>query len=72
MIANSVSYDLPLRYKSARRATEKERIARAAAALVAPGAVVGLNGGPAEASGVPTPDSARTHQGTAEYGEARR
>jgi DeoR family transcriptional regulator, aga operon transcriptional repressor len=44
-MANSVSYDLPLRYKSARHATEKERIARAAAALVAPGAVVGLNGG---------------------------
>jgi DeoR family transcriptional regulator, aga operon transcriptional repressor len=44
-MANSVSYDLPLRYKSARRATEKERIARATAALVPPGAVVGLNGG---------------------------
>ena len=44
-MANSVSYDLPLRYKSARRATEKERIARAAAALIPPGAIVGLNGG---------------------------
>jgi DeoR family transcriptional regulator of aga operon len=43
--ANNVSYDLPLRYKTARHATEKERIARAAAALVRPGAVVGLNGG---------------------------
>jgi DeoR family transcriptional regulator, aga operon transcriptional repressor len=44
-MANSVSYDLPLRYKSARRATEKERIARAAATLIPPGAIVGLNGG---------------------------
>ncbi|MFF3560912.1 DeoR/GlpR family DNA-binding transcription regulator [Streptomyces sp. NPDC002574] len=42
---NAIAYDLPLRYKSARRAAEKERIARAAAALVKPGAVVGLNGG---------------------------
>ncbi|GLZ40088.1 DeoR/GlpR family DNA-binding transcription regulator [Actinokineospora sp. NBRC 105648] len=43
--ANSVSYDLPLRYKTARYAPEKERIAKAAAALVERGAVVGLNGG---------------------------
>jgi DeoR family transcriptional regulator of aga operon len=43
--ANSVSYDLPLRYKSARRSSEKERIARAAAAFIPAGAVVGLNGG---------------------------
>jgi DeoR/GlpR family transcriptional regulator of sugar metabolism len=43
--ANSVSYDLPLRYKSARRASEKELIARAAAALIPAGSVVGLNGG---------------------------
>ena len=42
---SSVSYDLPLRYKAAKRASEKHRIAKAAAALVAPGAVVGLNGG---------------------------
>ncbi|PYC78706.1 alkaline phosphatase [Streptomyces tateyamensis] len=40
-----VSYDLPLRYKATRRAAEKERIAKAAAALVAPGSVVGLTGG---------------------------
>ncbi|GAA1953059.1 DeoR/GlpR family DNA-binding transcription regulator [Kitasatospora viridis] len=40
-----VSYDLPLRYKSSRRADEKVRIARAAAALVPAGAVVGLTGG---------------------------
>jgi DeoR/GlpR family transcriptional regulator of sugar metabolism len=40
-----VSYDLPLRYKTARRAPEKQRIGRAAAALVAAGAAVALNGG---------------------------
>lgn len=44
-VANSVSYDLPLRYKTARHALEKERIGRAAAALVTPGATVALNGG---------------------------
>lgn len=44
-VANSVSYDLPLRYKTARHAVEKQRIARAAAKLVAPGATVALNGG---------------------------
>jgi DeoR family transcriptional regulator of aga operon len=44
-VAQSVSYDLPLRYKTARHADEKHRIADAAAELVAPGGVVGLNGG---------------------------
>lgn len=44
-VANNVAYDLPLRYKSARHASEKERIGRGAAALVARGGVVGLNGG---------------------------
>lgn len=44
-VANSVSYDLPLRYKTARHATEKQHIGVAAANLVAPGTVVGLNGG---------------------------
>ncbi|MEO3874921.1 DeoR/GlpR family DNA-binding transcription regulator [Nonomuraea sp. B12E4] len=44
-VAQSVSYDLPLRYKTARHANEKHRIAAAAAELVTPGAVVGLNGG---------------------------
>jgi DeoR family transcriptional regulator, aga operon transcriptional repressor len=44
-VAYSVSYDLPLRYKSARHASEKQRIAAAAAAMVAPGSVVGLTGG---------------------------
>lgn len=44
-VANNVAYDLPLRYKTARHAPEKQRIAKAAAALIAPGAVVGINGG---------------------------
>jgi DeoR family transcriptional regulator, aga operon transcriptional repressor len=44
-VAHTVTYDLPLRYKSARRASEKQRIAAAAADLVQPGAVVGINGG---------------------------
>lgn len=44
-VTQSVSYDLPLRYKTARHADEKQRIALAAAELVTPGAVVGMNGG---------------------------
>ncbi|MFC8506742.1 DeoR/GlpR family DNA-binding transcription regulator [Streptomyces sp. NPDC057411] len=44
-VLSGVTYDLPLRYKTARKADEKQRIARAAAALVPPGAIVGLNGG---------------------------
>jgi len=44
-VAHAVSYDLPLRYKTARHASEKQRIARAAMALVSPSMVVGLNGG---------------------------
>ena len=44
-IAHGVSYELPLRYKSARHASEKQRIATAAAELVSEGEVVGLNGG---------------------------
>jgi DeoR family transcriptional regulator of aga operon len=44
-VAHAVSYDLPLRYKTARHADAKLRIARAAATLVDKGAVVGLNGG---------------------------
>ncbi|WP_326762664.1 DeoR/GlpR family DNA-binding transcription regulator [Streptomyces phaeochromogenes] len=44
-VINAIAYDLPLRYKAARNAPEKERIANAAAGLVKPGAVVGLNGG---------------------------
>ncbi|MFF9685943.1 DeoR/GlpR family DNA-binding transcription regulator [Streptomyces sp. NPDC014623] len=44
-VVSSVAYDLPLRYKAARRADEKQRIARAAAELVPAGSTVGLNGG---------------------------
>lgn len=44
-IPHSVSYELPLRYKMSRHADEKHLIGIAAAALVNPGAVVGLNGG---------------------------
>lgn len=44
-VANGVSYDLPLRYKTAKHSAEKQRIGAAAAALVAPGMVVALNGG---------------------------
>lgn len=44
-IAHGVSYELPLRYKSSRHASEKQRIAAAVADLVADGDVVGLNGG---------------------------
>ncbi|MWA05840.1 DeoR family transcriptional regulator [Actinomadura sp. LD22] len=44
-VAQSVSYDLPLRYKTARNATEKQRIAAATAELARPGSIIGLNGG---------------------------
>ncbi|MFE1795359.1 DeoR/GlpR family DNA-binding transcription regulator [Streptomyces sp. NPDC059517] len=44
-VVHGVSYELPLRYKTARRASEKQRIAKAVADLVAPGEVVGLTGG---------------------------
>ncbi|WP_129311012.1 DeoR/GlpR family DNA-binding transcription regulator [Streptomyces sp. L2] len=44
-VAHGVSYELPLRYKTARRASEKQRIAKAVAELVAPGETVGLTGG---------------------------
>src|SRR5580692_5085910 len=45
VIAGNVSYDLPLRYKTARNAPQKQRIGRAAAALVAAGASVAVVGG---------------------------
>jgi DeoR family transcriptional regulator of aga operon len=44
-VINGVSYDLPLRYKSAKHAPEKQRIGTAAAQLVEPAMVVGLTGG---------------------------
>ncbi len=44
-VARGVTYDLPLRYKSERHPSEKQRIAALAATMVRPGQVVGLNGG---------------------------
>lgn len=44
-VVHGVSYELPLRYKTARRASEKQRIAKAVAELFAPGEAVGLTGG---------------------------
>lgn len=44
-VAHGVSYELPLRYKSSRHASEKQRIAAAVAEMIADGDVVGLNGG---------------------------
>ncbi|WP_194764491.1 DeoR/GlpR family DNA-binding transcription regulator [Microbacterium sp. UFMG61] len=44
-VAHDVAYELPIRYKSHQRTQQKESIALAAAALVAPGMVVGLSGG---------------------------
>ena len=44
-MSNSTASELPLRYKTARHAPEKRRIAEAAAALVSRGMVVGVNGG---------------------------
>jgi DeoR family transcriptional regulator of aga operon len=44
-VAQGVTYDLPLRYKTERHPSEKQRIAAVAAGLARPGQVVGLNGG---------------------------
>ncbi|MGD9483890.1 DeoR/GlpR family DNA-binding transcription regulator [Streptomyces sp. TRM70308] len=44
-IAHGVSYELPLRYKSSRQTSQKQRIAAAVSKLVSDGDVVGLNGG---------------------------
>ncbi len=44
-VAQTIAYELPIRYKSHLRTQQKESIAQAAAALVAPGMVVGLSGG---------------------------
>ena len=44
-LAQGVTYDLPLRYKTERHPSEKQRIAAVAAGLVLPGQIVGLNGG---------------------------
>jgi len=44
-VAKGVTYDLPLRYKTERHPTEKQRIAAVAAGLVLPGQIAGFNGG---------------------------
>jgi len=44
-VAQAVNYDLPLRYKTERHPSEKQRIGELAAGLVRAGQVVGLNGG---------------------------
>ncbi|MEV7546445.1 DeoR/GlpR family DNA-binding transcription regulator [Streptomyces sp. NPDC089915] len=44
-VPHGVSYELPLRYRTSRRAAEKRRISEAVAALITPGEVVGLTGG---------------------------
>ena len=44
-VAQMVSYELPLRYKSARRQEQKRRIGQEAATRVRDGAVIGLTGG---------------------------
>ncbi|MBL8932683.1 MAG: DeoR/GlpR transcriptional regulator [Kineosporiaceae bacterium] len=45
VVAASVAYELPYRYRSSQGDGELDRIAAAAAALVAPGEVVAVNGG---------------------------
>ncbi len=44
-VSNNAAYDLPMRYKAARHASQKHRIGRVAAEMIDPGAIVGLNGG---------------------------
>jgi DeoR family transcriptional regulator, aga operon transcriptional repressor len=44
-VLQSVAYELPLRYRTARQHDEKQRIAMKAASMVSAGLVVGLNGG---------------------------
>lgn len=44
-LPNDTTYDLPLRYRSARDSAEKQAIARAAAMIAERGTVVGINGG---------------------------
>ncbi|GAA4116892.1 DeoR/GlpR family DNA-binding transcription regulator [Knoellia locipacati] len=45
VVATGVAYELPYRYRSSQHDSDLERIAAAAADLVAPGAVVAMNGG---------------------------
>jgi len=45
VVATSVAYELPYRYRSSRADDDRARVAHAAAALVEAGQVIGLNGG---------------------------
>ncbi|MFW6690833.1 DeoR/GlpR family DNA-binding transcription regulator [Streptomyces sp. MAR4 CNX-425] len=63
-VPNDVAYDLPLRHRAGRDAAEKERIGRAAAAMVERGMVVGLNGGTTTAA------VARALAARADWGDA--
>lgn len=45
VVATSVAYELPYRYRTSQNDSELERISADAAELIAPGAVVGMNGG---------------------------
>lgn len=45
VVAASVAYDLPLRYREEKASSSRERIAAAAAGLVNPGVVAAFNGG---------------------------
>ncbi|MBC9820233.1 DeoR/GlpR family DNA-binding transcription regulator [Terrabacter sp. MAHUQ-38] len=45
VVATSVAYELPYRYRSGRADDDRARVAEAAAALVRTGQVIGLNGG---------------------------
>lgn len=44
-VSNNAAYDLPLRYKTARFASEKQRIGKVVAEMIDAGTIVGLNGG---------------------------
>ena len=44
-VSNNAAYDLPLRYKAARHASEKQRIGKTVAEMIGAGTIVGLNGG---------------------------
>ncbi len=44
-VSHAVSYDLPLRYKASRHASEKQRIGEAVASRLPAGGIVGMTGG---------------------------
>lgn len=67
-IAHGVSYELPLRYKSSQRASEKRRIAGAVVGLLSVGDVIGLNGGTTTTE-VARALALRTRGGAGEPGE---